>query len=70
MFDVTFIVQHYWLYSPQAIDDSARETTQSDQKEPLLPAVEISVANECIEEEIQDQERTLSEPAQPQTVFV
>jgi len=70
MFDLIFIVQHYCLYSPQAIVDSVGETTRSDQNEPLLPAVESSVANECREEELQDQEGTLSEPTQPQTVFV
>jgi len=70
MFDLIFIVQHYCLYSPRAVDDSSGETTQSDQNEPLLPAVESNVANECREAELQEQGGTLSEPAQPQTIFV
>jgi hypothetical protein len=70
IFDIIFLVQHYCLYSSQAVYDTAEDTIQSNQNEPLLPAVENDVANECGEEELQEKGGPLSEPAQPQTIFV
>ncbi|MGK3746542.1 MAG: cystinosin [Bacillariaceae sp.] len=70
IFDLIFLVQHYCLYSSQTVYDSAEDTIQSNQNEPLLPAVENDVANEGGEEELQEQGGPLSEPAQPQTIFV
>ena len=70
IFDIIFLVQHYCLYSSQAVYDTAEDIVQSNQNEPLLPAADIDVANECGEEELQEEGGTFSEPAQPQTTFV
>jgi len=69
MFDFVFLVQHYFLYSPQAVD-SAEETTQTDQNEALLSTVGSDVADESRENNKSDQGVTHSNGAQSQTIFV